>query len=116
VADFLFRSTGIANYAFLNSEISQNSLRRKIAVTIYMTFINAIHSFALLMESFVTHAALTMSTDSCFVYVMIDCFKELTLYVFKKADYKFLFVTANDDSVERFQIYFYIISTLMQTR
>lgn len=81
-----------------------------------MTFINAIHSFALLMESFVTHAALTMSTDSCFVYVMIDCFKELTLFVFKKADYKFLFVTANDDSVERFQIYFYIISTLMQTR
>lgn len=68
------------------------------------------------MEMFVVHVALTMSTDSCFVYVLIDCFKELTLSVFKNANYAFIFGTAMDDAVERFQIYFYVLSTLAQTR
>ena len=116
VADFLFRATGIANYTFYCSEFHQPRSRRKIYVTLWLTIIVSFHSFCLLMEMFVIHVALTMSTDSCFVYVLIDCFKELTLQVFKKADYIFLFNCALDDSVERFQIYFYIMSTLMQTR
>ena len=62
------------------------------------------------------HVALTMSPDSCFVYVLIDCFKELTLTVFKKADYNFLLATACDDSVERFQILMYVVACLLQTR
>lgn len=74
------------------------------------------HAFCLLMEMFVVHVALTMSTDSCFVFVLIDCFKELTMQVFKKADNQFLFTCALDDSVERFQMYFYIFATLLQTR
>lgn len=81
-----------------------------------MTVVISIHSFTLLMEMFVIHVALTMSTDSCFVFVLIDCFNELKVSVFKKADCRVLFGIACDDSVERFQIYFYIISTLVQTR
>lgn len=60
------------------------------------------HSLALIMEMFVVHIALTMSTDSCFVYVLIDCFNELKLSVFKKLDYKTLYSITCDDSVERF--------------
>lgn len=65
------------------------------------------------MEMFVIHAALTMSASSCFVFVLIDCFKELNLFVFKKGDYKLLFDIVCDDAVERFQIYTYIMFTLI---
>lgn len=116
VADTIFRWTSRSNLAYMNAEFSQGELKHKVSVVLYQTSFVICQSYALLMEMFVVHVALTMSPDSCFVYVLIDCFKELTLTVFKKADYNFLLATACDDSVERFQILMYVVACLLQTR
>ena len=67
----------------------------------------------LAFEMFIVHVALTSSFDSCFVFVFLDCFKELTLWVFKKGDYSLLFQLLCDDSTERFQFWIFIIATFL---
>jgi hypothetical protein len=70
--------------------------------TIRLAILTTLHTMTLAFEMFIVHVALTSSFDSCFVFVFLDCFKELTLWVFKKGDYSLLFQLLCDDSTERF--------------
>ena len=103
VSDVLMRWTCLTSNETLSQEFTKpGRYETKAKVIFFHTFQVTIHSLALVMEMFVVHVALTMSTDSCFVYVLIDCFNELKLSVFKKLEYKQLYSITCDDSVERF--------------
>ena len=83
------RWTALTTNETLSQELSLSGrYTTKAKVVFFHTCSVIIHSLALIMEMFVVHVALTMSTDSCFVYVLIDCFNELKLSVFKKLEYK----------------------------
>lgn len=80
-----------------------------------LTACTLVHSCTLVMEMLIVHVALTSSFSSSFSYILLDCFTEIKLSVFKKSNYTQINQIAMDDSTERFQIYFYIASTVLLT-
>ena len=117
ISDLLMKSVGpdlIYNlsYVLQSHRSTYSSIFFAIVAMIIYTFI---HSFVLSMESFIVHVVLTTSAESAFTYVFLNCFGELKISVFKKCDFAGLYQYACNDSVERFQLGIYIVTTLMFT-
>ena len=96
-----------------NKRFKKGCFKTKIFETIRVALTTTIHTTSLVLEMIIVHTALTSSFDSCFVFVFLDCFKELNLCVFKKADYTLIFQMLCDDSTERFQFFIYVTATFI---
>jgi len=117
IADLLLKGIGRAVIENLSREFQHKSEHwvGKFQATFCLTFYLVLHSFVLTMEMFVVHVVLTMSGESCFSFVFLNCFGELKISVFKKCDFAGLFQYACNDAVERLQVGIYFLSTLAFT-
>jgi hypothetical protein len=72
-----------------------------------------VHACVLTMEMLITHVVLTLNPSAWFQYVCMNSLCEIKISVFKKCDYSGLFDYANNDSVDRYHVLIYAISTLL---
>ena len=89
--------------------------RDKLIALLGMIIYSTMHGFVLSMEGFIVHVVITMSAESAMQYVVLNCFGELKISVFKKCGYSELYQYAVNDSVERFQIAIYVATTWLFT-
>ena len=74
-----------------------------------------LHSMILTFEMFIIHVVLTIQPDSWLTYLFLNCFGEIKISVFKKADFSATFQFLCDDSVDRLNLCMFVLAASIQT-